>query len=62
MRLLNIHFSDQGVDVKRIEDTGDLESNLMLFYTGMRGMGSYTVIEEQLAGMKDHKAIYNQIS
>jgi D-glycero-alpha-D-manno-heptose-7-phosphate kinase len=60
--MLNIHFSDQGVDVKRIEDTNGLDKNLMLFYTGMRGMGSYTVIEEQLTSMKANASIYKDIA
>jgi D-glycero-alpha-D-manno-heptose-7-phosphate kinase len=59
--MLNLHFSDQGVDVKRINDTADLDKNLMLLYTGCRGMGSYTVIEEQLAHIKDNASIYKEI-
>lgn len=59
--MLNIHFSDQGVDVKKIENTNGLDKNLMLLYTGMRGMGSYTVIEEQLTSMKQNGSIYKDI-
>jgi D-glycero-alpha-D-manno-heptose-7-phosphate kinase len=59
--LLNIHFSDQGVEVVRIEDTKDLEDNLMLFYTGIRHMQGYGVIEEQLSHMKQNNSIYNDM-
>ena len=51
--LLHLKFSDQGVEVEPIADGHNLESNLMMFYTGVRSLGSYQVIEEQLSNIKE---------
>jgi D-glycero-alpha-D-manno-heptose-7-phosphate kinase len=58
--MLNLHFSDQGVDVIPIEHN-DLADNLMLFYTGIRSMGSYRVIEEQLSNIKERSSELHDI-
>jgi D-glycero-alpha-D-manno-heptose-7-phosphate kinase len=58
--MLFIEFNDRGIFPKRI-DRQDLEDNLMLFYTGVRGVGSYKVIEEQLSRIQVNKSTLKEI-
>jgi len=60
--MLHLTFNGKGVEVDAItEDLTYLQSRLMLVYTGPREIGSYGVIEEQLANVKSNKSILEQI-
>jgi len=57
---LHITFSDRGIEYETIPSNG-LDKNLMLFYTGIRSTGSYSVIEEQLSSIKQNDSILKEI-